>query len=64
MPNYEQLLKTVQICHALSNMRQDILLFLYDEDNNEFFILAGKKATIEVTIYPDLIVEVEIGDEI
>ena len=64
MPNYEQLLKTVQICHALSNMRQDILLFLYDEDNNEFFILAGKKATIEVTKYPDLIVEVEIGDEI
>ena len=64
MPNYEQLLKTVQICHALSDMRQDILLFLYDEDNNEFFILAGKKATIEVTIYPDLIVEVEIGNEI
>ena len=64
MPNYEQLLKTVQICHALSDMKQDILLFLYDKDNNEFFILAGKKATIEVTIYPDSIVEVEIGDEI
>lgn len=64
MPNYEQLLKTVQICHALSDMRQDILLFLYDEDTNEFFILAGKRATIEVTIYPDSTVEVEIGDAI
>lgn len=64
MPNYEQLLKTVQICHALSDMGQDILLFLFDEDTNEFFILAGKKATIEVTIYSDSMVEVEIGDEI
>ena len=64
MPNYEQLLKIVQICHALSDMRQDILLFLYDEDTNEFFILAGKRARIEVTIYPDSRVEVEIGDEI
>jgi len=64
MPNYEQLLKTVRICHALSDIRQDILLFLYDEDTNEFFILAGKRARIEVTIYPDSRVEVEIGDEI
>jgi len=45
-------------------MRQDILLFLYDEDTSEFFILAGKRARIEVTIYPDSTVEVEIGDEI
>ncbi|WP_019506648.1 hypothetical protein [Pleurocapsa sp. PCC 7319] len=43
MPNYEQLLKTVQICQALSDMRQDILLFLYDEDTNEFSILAEKE---------------------
>ena len=64
MPNYEQLLKVVQVYHALSDLRQDILLFLYDEDTNEFFILAGKKATIEVTIYSDSTVEVEIGDEI
>lgn len=64
MPNYEQLLKTVQICHALSDMKQDILLFFYDEDTNEFFILAGKKARIEVTVYPDSTAEVEIGDEI
>ncbi len=64
MPNYEQLLKTVQVCHALSDMRQDILLFLYDEDTGEFFILAGKRARIEITVYPDSTVEVEIGDEI
>jgi hypothetical protein len=64
MPTYEQLLKTVQICHALSDMKQDILLFLYDEDTNEFFILAGKRARIEVTVYPNSTVEVEIGDEI
>ena len=64
MPNYEQLLRTVQVCHALSDMRQDILLFLFDEDNNDFFILAGKKARIEVTIYSDSTVEVEIGNEI
>ena len=64
MPNYEQLLKTIQICHALSDMRQDILLFFYDEDANEFFILAGKRARIEVTVYLDSTVEVEIDDEI
>ncbi len=64
MPSYEQLFKTVQVCHALSDMRQDILLFLYDEDTGEFFILAGKRAIIEITIYPDSRVEVEIGDEI
>ena len=64
MPNYEQLLKTVQICHALSDMKQDILLFLYEEDTNEFFILAGKRARIEVTVYQDSTVDVEIGDEI
>ena len=32
MPNYEQLLKVIQICHGLSDLRQDILLFLYDEE--------------------------------
>ncbi|MBW4533464.1 MAG: hypothetical protein KME09_05955 [Pleurocapsa minor HA4230-MV1] len=64
MPNYDQLLKTVQICHALSDMRQDILLFLYDENTSEFFILAGKRARIEVTIYPDSTVGVEIEDAI
>ena len=64
MPSYEQLLKTVQVCHALSDMRQDILLFLYDENTGEFFILAGKQARTEVTIYSDSIVEVEIGDKI
>ena len=64
MPHYEQLLKTVQICHALSDMKQDILLFLYEEDTNEFFILAGKRARIEVTVYQDSTVDVEIGDEI
>jgi hypothetical protein len=45
-------------------MRQDILLFLYDEDTSEFFILGGKRARIEITIYPDSTVEVGIGDEI
>ena len=38
MPEYEQLLKVAQVCHSLSDMRQDILLFLYDEDTREFFI--------------------------
>ena len=45
-------------------MSQNILLFLYDEDTNEFFILAGKKARLEITIYLNLSVEVEISDEI
>ena len=64
MPSYEQLLKTVQVCHALSDTRQVILLFLYDENTGEFFILAEKRARKEVTIYPDSRVEVEIGEEI
>lgn len=64
MPSYEQLFKIVQVCHALSDMKQDILLFLYDDNTGEFFILAGKRARIEVTIYSDSRVEVEIGDEI
>lgn len=64
MPNYEQLLKVVQICHGLSDLRQDILLFLYDEETQEFFILAGKTARIEVTIYPDSTYNIEIGDEL
>ena len=45
-------------------MSQDILLFLYDEDTNEFFILAGKKVRLEITIYSIFSVEVEISDEI
>ena len=64
MPEYEQLLKVTQVCHSLSDMRQDILLFLYDEETNEFFILAGKKATIEVTVYLNAEVEVKIGEEL
>ena len=64
MPEYEQLLKVAQVCHSLSDMRQDILLFLYDEENNEFFILAGKKATIEVTVSSNATVEVKIGEEL
>ena len=64
MPEYEQLLKVAQVCHSLSDMRQDILLFLYDEETNEFFILAGKKATIEVTVYLNAEVEVKIGEEL
>ena len=64
MPSYEHLLRTVQVCHALSDMSQDILLFLYDEDTNEFFILAGKKVRLEITIYSIFSVEVEISDEI
>ena len=54
MPSYEHLLRTIQICHALSDMSQDILLFLYDEGLNDFFILAGKNARLEVTIYSNL----------
>ena len=64
MPSYEQLLKVVQICHALSDLRQDILLFLFDEEMQEFFILAGKTARIEITIYPDITHSIEIGDEL
>ena len=64
MPSYEQLLKVVQICHALSDLRQDILLFLFDEEMQEFFILAGKTARIEITIYSDATHSIEIGDEL
>ena len=64
MPTYEQLLKVAQVCHSLSEMNQEILLFFYDEDTIEFFILAGKRATIEITIYPDSTHKIEIDDEL
>ena len=64
MPTYEQLFKVAQVCHSLSDMGQEILLFLYDEQTIEFFILAGKRAMIEVTIYPDSTHSIEIGDEL
>ncbi|MGL5941896.1 MAG: DUF6888 family protein [Waterburya sp.] len=64
MPTYEQLLKVAQVCHGLSDIEQEILLFLYDGDKTEFFILAGKQATLEVTIYPNSQVEVEIGEQL
>lgn len=64
MPTYEQLLKVVQVCHSLSDMGQEILLFLYDEQTIEFFILAGKRAMIEITIYPDSTHTIKIGDEL
>jgi hypothetical protein len=62
MPNYAQLLKTVQVCQSLSDLQQEILLFIYDSDREEFFILAGKRAIIEVTIHVDTRVEVEISE--
>ena len=62
MPNYEQLLKTVQICQALSDLEQEIVLFLYDSEQEEFFIVAGKKATIEITIYSNCELEVTIAE--
>lgn len=52
MPSYEQLLKVVQICHALSDLRQDILLFLFDEEMQEFFILGGKTARRDAIASP------------
>ena len=64
MPDYEQLLKVAQVCHGLSDLRQDILLFLYDEETREFFILAGSRARIEVTIFADSTHNIEIGDEL
>lgn len=64
MPPYEQLMKVAQVCHGLSDLRQDILLFLYDEETQEFFILAGKTASIEVTIYSNATHNIEIGDEL
>ena len=64
MLNYQQLLKVVQICHGLSDLKQDILLFLYDEEKQEFFILAGKTARIEITIYPNSNYNINIGDEL
>lgn len=64
MPTYEQLFKVAQICHSLSDMGQEILLFLYDEQTAEFFILAGQRAIIEVTIYSDSTHNIEIGDEV
>lgn len=62
MPNYEQLLKTVQVCQSLSDLEQEILLFMYDQDREEFFILASKRAIIEVTIFADSKLRVEIGE--
>ena len=64
MPSYEQLLKVAQVCHSLSEMNQEILLFFYNEDAVEFFILAGKRAKIEVTIYPGSTHKIEIDDEL
>ena len=36
----------------------------FSEDTIEFFILAGKRATIEITIYPDSTHKIEIDDEL
>ena len=43
MPIYEQLLKITQFCHSLSEMFQDILLFLYDDENNQVLIIEEQK---------------------
>ena len=62
MPSYEQLLKTVQLCQSLSDLEQEIVLFMYDPESQEFFIVAGRRATIEITIFSDLRVEVNIAE--
>lgn len=62
MPSYEPMLKTIQILQSLSDLEQEILLFMYDNDRKEFFILAGKRALIEVTVFSNCDIEVEIGE--
>ena len=47
--------------NAIANIAQNSINISYSQIGIN---LAGKKATIEVTIYPDSTVEVEIGDEI
>ncbi|WP_413467158.1 DUF6888 family protein [Pleurocapsa sp. FMAR1] len=50
----------VQVCHLLSEMMQPIEVFLYTERNAQFFLIAGRKANIRITLYPDLTMEMEI----
>jgi hypothetical protein len=61
MPSYEQLLKTVQVCQNLSDLEQEIVLFAYNPKLQKFFIVAGRRATIEITIYSDTRMEVNIA---
>ena len=60
MPTREQLLMAVQVCHLLSEMMQPIEVFLYTKRNAQFFLIAGRKANIRITLYPDLTMEMEI----
>ena len=51
MPTTEQALAAVVVCQMLSNLLRDIVLFRYDTDTQEIYILAGNN--IQVSIPPD-----------
>ena len=62
MPNYDQLLKTVQILQSLSDLNREILFFMYDEEREEFYLLAGKIDLLRITIDRDCQVEIILDE--
>lgn len=62
MPTYEQMFKTIQILQSLSDLEQEILFFMYDQNQEEFFMLAGRKNLLKVTIFANCEVEIEIDE--
>lgn len=61
MPNYDQLIKTVQILQALSNLNREILFFMYDDEREEFYVLAGKMDLLSLFVRsPALYIHVSV----
>jgi hypothetical protein len=62
MPSYEQLFKTVQILQSLSDLEREILLFMYDQDEQEFYVVAGKTDLLKITINNNCQVEILLDE--
>lgn len=62
MPNYDRLLKTVQIIQSLSDLNREILFFMYDEAREEFYFVAGKIDLLRGTINRDCQVEIILDE--
>ncbi len=62
MPNYDQLIKTVQILQSLSDLNREILFFMYDEERNEFYLVAGRIDLLRITITSNCQVEIVLDE--
>ena len=62
MPNYDQLIKTVQILQSLSDLNREILFFMYDEERNEFYLVASRIDLLRITITSNCQVEIVLDE--